>query len=228
MVEVEYIDLGKIRYADALVIQQNYFNHLVNNKIQGISNEKLNKLLLCEHFPVITLGKSADEKNVLFGNDQLELNGIELYHVGRGGDTTFHGPGQITGYPILDLECFTSDLKHYMRQLEEVVIRTIADYGLKGYRMEQFTGVWVDAVSDKMPKKIAAFGVKTSRWISMHGFALNVNTDLAYFAYINPCGITDKGVTSLRVELQQPTDMEIVKSLLHKHFIEIFSGGQIK
>ena len=226
MVEVKYIDLGKISYAEALAVQQKYFDQLVQNKIHGISNEKLNKLLLCEHFPVITLGKSADEKNVLFGNEQLELNGIELFHIGRGGDATFHGPGQITGYPILDLECFTSDLKQYMRQLEEVVIRTIADYGLKGYRMEQFTGVWIDSLLDKKPKKIAAFGVKTSRWISMHGFALNVNTDLSYFAYINPCGITDKGVTSLQAELQEQVDMEQVKSRLHQHFIDVFLGEQ--
>lgn len=226
MVEVKYIDLGKISYAEALAVQQKYFDQLVQNKIHGISNEKLNKLLLCEHFPVITLGKSADEKNVLFGNEQLELNGIELFHIGRGGDATFHGPGQITGYPILDLECFTSDLKQYMRQLEEVVIRTIADYGLKGYRMEQFTGVWIDSLLDKKPKKIAAFGVKTSRWISMHGFALNVNTDLSYFAYINPCGITDKGVTSLQAELQKPVEMEQVKSRLLQHFIDVFLGEQ--
>lgn len=226
MVEVKYIDLGKISYAEALAVQQKYFDQLVQNKIHGISNEKLNKLLLCEHFPVITLGKSADEKNVLFANEQLELNGIELFHIGRGGDATFHGPGQITGYPILDLECFTSDLKQYMRQLEEVVIRTIADYGLKGYRMEQFTGVWIDSLLDKKPKKIAAFGVKTSRWISMHGFALNVNTDLSYFAYINPCGITDKGVTSLQAELQKPVEMEQVKSRLHQHFIDVFLGEQ--
>jgi lipoyl(octanoyl) transferase len=226
MVEVKYIDLGKISYAEALAVQQKYFDQLVQNKIQGISNDKLNKLLLCEHFPVITLGKSADEKNVLFANEQLELNGIELFHIGRGGDATFHGPGQITGYPILDLECFTSDLKHYMRQLEEVVIRTIADYGINGYRMEQFTGVWVDSILDKKQKKIAAFGVKTSRWISMHGFALNVNTDLSYFAYINPCGITDKGVTSLQAELQEQVDMEQVKSRLHQHFIDVFLGEQ--
>ena len=226
MVEVKYIDLGKISYAEALAVQQKYFDQLVQNKIHGISNEKLNKLLLCEHFPVITLGKSADEKNVLFANEQLELNGIELFHIGRGGDATFHGPGQITGYPILDLECFTSDLKQYMRQLEEVVIRTIADYGLKGYRMEQFTGVWIDSLLDKKPKKIAAFGVKTSRWISMHGFALNVNTDLSYFAYINPCGITDKGVTSLQAELQKPVEMEQVKSRLLQHFIDVFLGEQ--
>lgn len=226
MVEVRYIDLGKISYAEALAVQQKYFDQLVQNKIQGISNDKLNKLLLCEHFPVITLGKSADEKNVLFGTEQLELYGIELFQVGRGGDATFHGPGQITGYPILDLECFTSDLKHYMRQLEEVVIRTIADYGIKGYRIEQFTGVWLDSILDKKQKKIAAFGVKTSRWISMHGFALNVNTDLSYFAYINPCGITDKGVTSLQAELQEQVDMEQVKSRLHQHFIDVFLGGQ--
>ncbi len=226
MVEVKYIDLGKISYTEALAVQQKYFDQLVQNKIQGISNDKLNKLLLCEHFPVITLGKSADEKNVLFGTEQLELYGIELFQVGRGGDATFHGPGQITGYPILDLECFTSDLKHYMRQLEEVVIRTIADYGINGYRMEQFTGVWVDSILDKKQKKIAAFGVKTSRWISMHGFALNVNTDLSYFAYINPCGITDKGVTSLQAELQEQVDMEQVKSRLHQHFIDVFLGEQ--
>lgn len=226
MVEVKYIDLGKISYAEALAVQQKYFDQLVQNKIQGISNDKLNKLLLCEHFPVITLGKSADEKNVLFANEQLELNGIELFHIGRGGDATFHGPGQITGYPVLDLECFTSDLKHYMRQLEEVVIRTIADYGISGYRMEQFTGVWVNSILDKKPKKIAAFGVKTSRWISMHGFALNVNTDLSYFAYINPCGITDKGVTSLQTELQKSVEMEQVKSRLHQHFIDVFLGEQ--
>lgn len=231
MLSVEYIDLGKIPYANALAIQQAHFDLLIENKINGHSNEGLNTFFLCEHFPVITLGKSAEQKNVLLSDALLKEKGIEIFHIARGGDTTFHGPGQLTGYPVLDLEFFGTDLKVYMRQLEEMIIRTLAHFGIDAFRIENITGVWVKAQSDNQAKKIAAFGVKTSRWITMHGFALNINTDLNYFNYINPCGITDKGVTSMQKELNIELDLEIVKDVLLKNFAAVFgvelriSGG---
>lgn len=219
-------DLGVIKYSDSLEIQTAKFNELIENKLHGQSNTDAHFLYLCEHQPVITLGKAANEQNILLPEALLQDKGIEVFHISRGGDVTFHGPGQITGYPILDLEFFSSDIKLYMRMLEEVMIRTIATYGIEGYRIEDATGVWVNSVLDGKPKKIAAFGVKTSRWITMHGFALNVDVDLNYFNFINPCGFTDKGVTNMISELRfQHYDLklEAVKQVLLDNFAAVFN-----
>jgi lipoyl(octanoyl) transferase len=227
MQQIKVQDLGVIKYADALEIQTDKFNELVNNKIDERSNSNAHFLYLCEHDPVITLGKAANEQNILLTEDFLKEKGIDVVHINRGGDVTFHGPGQITGYPILDLDFFTSDLKVYMRMLEEVMIQTIAAYHLAGYRIKDATGVWVNSSSDNQPKKIAAFGVKTSRWITMHGFALNVDVDLNYFNYINPCGFTDKGVTNMISELRfQNYDLRIeeVKQVLLDNFAKVFNS----
>ncbi len=167
MQQITLQDLGIIHYADALDIQTEKFNELIDNKINERSNSDAHFLYLCEHQPVITLGKAAKEQNILLSEDFLKEKGIETFHINRGGDVTFHGLGQITGYPILDLDFFTSDLKVYMRMLEEVMIQTIAVYGIEGYRIEDATGVWVNSTIDHQPKKIAAFGVKTSRWVTM-------------------------------------------------------------
>lgn len=226
MEKIKVVDLGLIKYAEALTIQSNKFDELIERKTNGISNTDKHFLYLCEHFSVITLGKSADEHNVLISESLLKEKNIDLFQIGRGGDVTFHGQGQITGYPILDLEYFTSDIKKYMRQLEEVIIRTIAQYNIEGYRIDGATGVWVNSIKDKQPKKIAAFGVKTSRWITMHGFALNVNVDLNYFKYINPCGFTDKGVTSIQNEMKDGNNkvsIAEVNQILLDNFAAVFN-----
>ncbi len=228
MQKISVVDLGLIKYEDALNIQTEKFNHLIQNKIEGRSNENLHRLFLCEHEPVITFGKAAKQENLLFAEDFLREKNIALIHINRGGDITFHGPGQIVGYPVLDLDSFTSDLKQYMRMLEEVNIKTIAFYGLEGYRIEDETGVWVNSNVDEKPCKICAFGVKTSRWVTMHGFALNVNVDLNYFNYIVSCGITDKGVTSLQKELGREVDMNEVKRLLIDNFAQVFNSSLLR
>lgn len=226
MQKITLTDLGSVAYATALDLQTQKFNELVENKINERSNSNAHTLFLCEHAPVITLGKAANEANVLLSESFLSEKGIDVFHINRGGDVTFHGPGQITGYPILDLDFFTSDLKKYMRLLEEVMIKTIAHYGMEGYRIEDATGVWVDSSADGKPKKIAAFGVKTSRWITMHGFALNVNVDLNYFNFINPCGFTDKGVTSIAHELKiqrEEISIDEVKQIVLDNFANVFN-----
>lgn len=226
MQKITLTDLGSVAYATALDLQTQKFNELVENKINERSNFNAHTLFLCEHAPVITLGKAANEANVLLSESFLSEKGIDVFHINRGGDVTFHGPGQITGYPILDLDFFTSDLKKYMRLLEEVMIKTIAHYGMEGYRIEDATGVWVDSSVDGKPKKIAAFGVKTSRWITMHGFALNVNVDLNYFNFINPCGFTDKGVTSIAHELKiqrEEISIDEVKQIVLDNFANVFN-----
>lgn len=224
-------DLGIINYADALAIQTQQFNKLIDNKINERSNSDAHFLYVCEHEPVITLGKAANEQNILLSKEFLKEKGIEVEHINRGGDVTFHGPGQITGYPVLDLDFFTSDLKVYMRLLEEVIIQTIANYNIQGYRIEDATGVWVNSRIDNQPKKIAAFGVKTSRWITMHGFALNVDVDLNYFNYINPCGFTDKGVTNMIQESgngNQDIRINEVKQVLLDNFAKVFNVEMLK
>ena len=181
MQKIKTKDLGHIKYENALEIQTQSFHELIDAKINNRSNADAHVLFLCEHFPVITLGKAANAKNILLPDEQLKEKGIDVFNISRGGDVTFHGPGQLTGYPVLDLDFFTTDLKVYMRMLEEVIIQTIAEFTLEGFRIEDATGVWVNSKMDKQPKKIAAFGVKTSRWVTMHGFALNVDVDLNYF-----------------------------------------------
>lgn len=179
-------------------------------------------LLFVEHSPVYTLGKSGKEEHVLISEAERAERGIEYFHINRGGDITFHGPEQLVGYPILDLDKFKTDLGWYLRSLEEVIILTMADYGLKGARSSGETGVWFDPDIKGKERKICAMGIKCSRWITMHGFAFNINTDLRYFDYIVPCGIQDKAVTSLEKELGHTVPMEEVKQKVLTHFQAVF------
>ena len=182
----------------------------------------IHRLLLVEHLPVYTLGKSGSMENVLISQAELEAQGISFFKINRGGDITFHGPGQIVGYPILDLEKFKTDIGVYLRNLEEVIIKTLAHFGLKGQRSAGETGVWLDADKPGSERKICAMGVRTSRWVTMHGWAFNVNTNLDYFKHIVPCGIADKAVTSLAAELDKTQDFEQVKQLVLQNFCEVF------
>ena len=181
---IQVVDLGLTDYKYCWELQQNIFNLRVAGKISDV-------LLLSEHNHVYTLGKSSDNTHLLAGETELKLTGADVYHIDRGGDITYHGPGQLVGYPILDLNNYYLDTHRYLRDLEEVIIQTLKDFGINGHREENYTGVWVGS------EKIAAIGVKVSRWITMHGFALNVNTNLSYFDRIIPCGIFHKGVTSI-------------------------------
>lgn len=181
-----------------------------------------NHLIFVEHAHVLTLGKSGDKANVIASPDWLKEQGVEYYPINRGGDITYHGPGQLVGYPILDLEQFFTDIGKYMRCLEEAIIRTCKDFGLNASRIEGLTGVWLDAEKGVQARKIAALGVKCSRWVTMHGFAFNVNTDLEFFELIVPCGIQDRGVTSLAKELGQEVDITEVEQKLKGHLQVIF------
>jgi len=224
---VHYEDLGKISYQEAWDLQESLLR--VNTGIKSASRNSKNPhrvstqhhLLFCEHPHVYTLGKSGKIDHLLLQEQALKEKGIEFFKINRGGDITYHGPGQITGYPIFDLEKFKTDINWYLRTLEEVMIRLLADYGLKGGRIARETGVWL-GVGSMNPRKICAFGVKASRWVTMHGFAFNVNTDLSYFNHIVPCGIADKGVTSLQKELGREVDMAEVKEKLKIYFSELF------
>ncbi|HEV7329610.1 MAG TPA: lipoyl(octanoyl) transferase LipB [Flavisolibacter sp.] len=181
-----------------------------------------NYLLFVEHPPVYTLGKSGKMENVLIGEKEREEKGIGFFQTNRGGDITFHGPEQIVGYPILDLEKFYTDIGRYLRELEEVIILTLAEYGITGDRSAGETGVWIDAAIKGKERKICAMGVRCSRWVTMHGFALNVNTDLSYFNHIIPCGIQNKKVTSMKEELGHAVDMADVKEKLKRNFEKVF------
>ena len=179
-------------------------------------------MFLVEHPHVYTLGKSGDMANLLLDDEALAKVDARFYAINRGGDITYHGPGQIVGYPIFDLDHFFSDIHKYLRYLEEAIILTLADYGLQAGRIEGLTGVWLDESNPAKARKIAALGVKCSRWVTMHGFAFNVNADLSYFKNIIPCGITDKAVTSMHLELGRTLDMDEVKSRLQNHIAEVF------
>jgi lipoyl(octanoyl) transferase len=181
-------------------------------------------LLFTEHPPVYTLGKSGDKSNVLLSDEELAATNISFYHTNRGGDITFHGPGQLVGYPILDLEKFYTDIGKYLRNIEEVIIQVMADYGLKGERSSGETGVWIEPGVPGRERKICAIGVRCSRWVTMHGFALNVNTDLSYFNNIIPCGIVNKQVTSLAKELEREIDMNEVKEKVKQKFEQVFEA----
>ena len=223
---VVFEDLGKIDYQKAWDYQEKLLKLAVDRKMHNRKNPESalateNKLLFCEHPPVYTLGKSGDLSNLLLSKQELEDKEISFYKINRGGDITYHGPGQIVGYPIFDLENFKPDIHEYLRNLEEAVIRTIADYGLKGDRIDGLTGVWLGKGSDN-PRKILAIGVRCSRWVTMHGFAFNVNTDLSYFGHIIPCGIDDKAVTSLESELGAPQDFNAVKEKLKGYLADQF------
>ena len=218
-------DLGKISYQYGLHEQEKYFSEIIKIKKSNYKKERLlktdNFLLFVEHYPVFTLGKSGDINNLLTNKEFLTENKIEFFKTNRGGDITFHGPGQIVVYPILDLDNFFTDIHKYLRTLEEVIIATLSDYGILGFRIDGQTGVWVG--KDKFPaQKICAFGVRASRWVTMHGMSLNVNTNLDYFKYIVPCGINDKGVTSIKEELGRKVLLSEVKKRIARHFINFF------
>jgi lipoyl(octanoyl) transferase len=219
-----YQDLGIIDYQEAWDYQEKLLNEIVENKLnpQKIKEEFANYLLFCEHPHVYTLGKSGTVNNLLISEKFLQKIDATFYKINRGGDITYHGPGQIVGYPVIDLEIFNLGVKQYVNNLEEVIIRTLQNYGLQASRLNGATGVWLDTTDTTKCRKICAIGVRVSRWVTMHGFAFNVNTDLNYFNYINPCGFTDKGVTSLEKELGEKQDMESVKTKLKYHFQTIF------
>ena len=220
MESFSYQDLGRMVYAKALDIQTEKFNALLAAKAKGEKGR--NELLFCEHDPVLTIGKSGKDSNLLIPEARLQALGVSYYHINRGGDITYHGPGQITGYPIFDLETWHIGLKQYIYRLEETIIRFLALYGLKGERLEGATGVWLDPFVAGKARKICAIGVKSSRFVTMHGFALNINTDLNYFSLINPCGFTDKCVTSLAKELGKEQDFEEAKRQLVALFRDVF------
>lgn len=225
-------DLGTKDYKECWDYQEQLFQEIVaqkaNNKTLATPLPTNNYFLFVEHPHVYTLGKSGHIENLLINEQALHDKGATFYKINRGGDITYHGPGQIVGYPILDLDNFFTDIHKYLRSLEEVIILTLADYGLKGERSEGETGVWID-VGTPFARKICAMGVRASRWVTMHGFALNVNTDLGYFDNIIPCGIRGKAVTSLNVELAKATiPLAEVKERILLHFAEIFQTDLIK
>jgi lipoyl(octanoyl) transferase len=226
--QVIFRELGLVDYQQAWDYQEKLFADTVAVKIQNRSlapEEHLptpNFLLFCQHPHVYTLGKSGKAENLLLETEGLEAKQAKFYKINRGGDITYHGPGQLVGYPILDLDNFFTDIHRYMRLLEEAIILTLADFGLDGGRINGLTGVWLDHVHQTKPRKICAMGVKTSRWVTMHGFALNVNPDLSYFGNIVPCGIDDKAVTSMAAELGHDLKMEDVSATLKAHLADLF------
>ena len=223
--EVKFIDWKLIDYQEAWDKQESVFNDTVALKTQNRTNATNiptpNFLIFCEHPHVYTLGKSGHPENLLLDEQGLAEKAATYYKINRGGDITYHGPGQIVGYPILDLDNFFTDIHLYLRTLEEAVILTLKDYEINAGRYPGFTGVWIDADNDKA-RKICAMGVRCSRWVTMHGFAFNVNTDLDYFTNIVPCGIDDKDVTSMQRELGYAPDMEEVKFRLKNHIASLF------
>lgn len=221
MGKIIYKDLGRIDYPEALKVQTEAFEALLRAKASG--KERVNTLFFCEHNPVLTLGKSGKEANLLVSEAYLKQLGVGYFHVNRGGDITYHGPGQITGYPVFDIDSWHLGLKQYIYLLEEVIIRFLALYGIEGERLEGATGVWIEPHVPGKARKICAIGVKSSRFVTMHGFALNINTDLRKFALINPCGFTNKGVASLAGELGREQDFELAKARLSDLFLQQFT-----
>lgn len=223
---IEVQDIGRSDYREAWDYQDELFKRIVDIKLANRNREveapRPGFFVFTEHNHVYTLGKRGDLSNLLLSQEQLEKREISFFKSNRGGDITYHGPGQIVGYPIIDLEAYKPDIRWYMRSLEEVIIRTLAEYGIIGTRSEGETGVWLD-VGTPFARKICALGVRTSRWVTMHGFALNVNTDLGFFDHIIPCGIRGKAVTSMHAELGKKLDLEVVKDQILKHFSEVFS-----
>ena len=225
---VKLIDLGKVDYKLAWDYQQELFDGIVELKIENRKRDDEqqeitpNYLLFCEHPHVFTLGKSGSEDHLLIDKQELESKNISYYKINRGGDITYHGPGQIVSYPVLDLDNFFTDIHKYLRLLEEAVIQTLKEYGLNPGRITGLTGVWLDYEDLENARKICAFGVKSSRWVTMHGLALNVNTHMDYFDYIVPCGIEDKAVTSMEKELGRKQDLQEVKDLLKQNIASAF------
>lgn len=226
--KVIFQDLGRKDYRETWDYQEQLFADIVAVKVHNRQQEPTrqqitkNYLLFVEHPHVYTLGKSGKAENLLLDSEGLKKYGASYYPINRGGDITYHGPGQLVGYPILDLDNFFTDIHRYLRYLEEAVIATLKDYGIEAGRIEGLTGVWLDHIHQKNPRKICALGVKSSRWVTMHGFAFNVNANLSYFEHIIPCGIRDKAVTSMHVELGQPVDEREVKERLKQHLARIF------
>ncbi|WP_233098671.1 lipoyl(octanoyl) transferase LipB [Aureibaculum flavum] len=222
---IQLQDLGTKDYKDTWDYQEELFDAIIQikrkNRNENLTLETPNHFLFVEHPHVYTLGKSGDLNNLLLDEKQLQDKGITFHKINRGGDITYHGFGQIVGYPILDLDNFFNDIGKYMRSLEETIIRVLAEYGIKGERSKGETGVWLD-VGTPFARKICALGVRSSRWVTMHGFALNVNTNLGYFDHIIPCGIRGKAVTSMEVELNKKLNIEEVKSKILKHFTDVF------
>jgi len=220
MQQVIFEDLGLVDYKKAWDYQEELFEKVVQQKQNGSGD--LHYLLFCEHPHVYTLGKSGAGSNLLISDEMLKQIKATYYHINRGGDITYHGPGQIVVYPILNLESLGITLKEYIHKLEQVIIRFLESYGIQATRLDGATGVWLDVGIKGKERKICAIGVRASRFVTMHGLAFNINTDLNYFSYINPCGFIDKGVTSLQVELNKQVDMEEVKSKLNKLFANEF------
>ena len=218
-------DIGLIEYKEAWLFQEKFFNKILEikskNRNEGTKTATENHLIFCEHPHVYTLGNSGNKDNLLVNEEYLKSRGATFYKTNRGGDITYHGPGQIVGYPIFDLDNFFNDIGKYLRFLEEVIILTLKEYGLNGERSKGETGVWLD-VGKPTARKICAMGVKTSRWVSMHGFAFNLNTDLSYFENIIPCGINDKKVTSLEKEKGHKIDVNRAKSILKSNLERVF------
>jgi len=222
---VHFVDLGLIDYKKAWEEQERLFNTTIQEKIQIRNGESTiitkNYLLFCEHPHVYTLGKSGSEANLLLDDEGLKDNDATYYKINRGGDITYHGPGQLVAYPIFDLDQFFTDIHKYMRFLEEAVIQTLNEFGIVGGRVEGLTGVWIDCDSPH-PRKICAMGVKSSRWVTMHGIGFNVNSDLSYFSHIIPCGIDDKAVTSMQRELGYALNMDEVATILKQKLADQF------
>ncbi len=233
MQNVIFEDLGLIDYKEAWDYQEKLFNEVVERKLanRALSADSQipakHYLLFCEHLHVYTLGRSGNEENLLATPADLLKKQATFYKNNRGGDITYHGPGQIVGYPIFDLDHFFTDIHKYLRYLEEAVILTLKEYRIEGGRITQWTGVWLDADNPMKARKICALGVRCSRWVTMHGFAFNVNTDLSYFGNIVPCGIQDKAVTSLQKELGRKVDMDEVTEKVKNHLAALFQFNLI-
>ena len=227
---VEILKLGMIRYKKAWDLQNSFFDEFIQykkelkNGISGIKSPN-HKLIICEHPPVITLGKSGTIKNLLLKEDELRKRKIDFHKIDRGGDITFHGPGQLVVYPIFDLEQFSTDLTWYLRSLEEVVMETMKAYGLISGRIDGLTGVWLDSEVPLLARKICAMGIRTSRWVSKHGIALNANTDMKFFEYIIPCGIQNYSVTSMQKELKESIDINELTNKFINNFKKSFKAN---
>lgn len=231
MTDVIQWDLGRIEYGDAWDLQESILKQGIEKKLAGLpSNSEFieNYLLLCQHPHVYTLGKHGNREHLIINDKECEQKGISFYVTNRGGDITYHGPGQLVAYPVLDLEQFVPDIRKYISSLEEVIIRLLKDYGIEAGRLDGFTGVWIEPGVPGRERKICAIGVKCSRWITIHGLAFNMNTDLGFFNHIIPCGITDKAVTGMDKELGHPVDEKEVTQKFCEKFSEVFGAKMIQ
>ena len=224
--QITLLDTGLIDYAEAWEYQKQLFDKILEAKTKGETTE--NYLIFCEHPHVYTLGKSGDRDNLLVDEQWLEAHGVSFYKTDRGGDITYHGPGQLVGYPVFDLDNFDLSVKEFIFDIEAILIRVIKRYGLQGARLERATGVWIDAGRKGKERKIAAIGMRIHNKVSMHGFALNVNTNLDYFNYIHPCGFQDKGATSLQKELGSEVNMDEVKEAVITEFETVLEARVVK